>query len=381
MKTEKKVAQLYFELADVFMVAIRSDETVTDINKKGCEILGYTKEEILGRNWFEDFLPIAEVENMKRVFHGMLKGAMHHVHYEHSIVTKQSGERVINWHNVLSSDEMGNVIGSLSSGSDITEQRQAEKAIKAVEDSLQKTLDSMLEGCQIVDYDYRYKFVNESAAKQGRRTKQELMGRTMTEMYPGIEGTELFGHLKKVMTNRVHDQMQNEFTFPDGSKGWFELRIEPVPEGVMVLSIDITRHKQMEAELDKYRERLEQVVAERIAQFANTNQELKKEIDEHRKTEEGLLLRAMILDNAGAAIFLVNKKGDFVYANAAASKIYGYTNKEFLNMNLRHFLNAEDKHLIESRLKEVTEKGRLELKPSMCEKTGRKCLFRFGTPS
>ena len=44
--------------------------------------------------------------------------------------------------------------------------------------------------------------------------------------------------------------MDNEFTFADGSKAWFELHMEPVPEGVLILSIDITKNKSIEAELD-----------------------------------------------------------------------------------------------------------------------------------
>ena len=80
------------------------------------------------------------------------------------------------------------------------------------------------------------------------------------------------------------------------------------------------------------------------------------------------MLRAMILDNAREAIFLVNSKGDFAYANEAASKTYGYTRDEFLNMNLRQLLRQQDAHLIDSRLKEVFEKGQLELETIQVKK-------------
>jgi len=93
----------------------------------------------------------------------------------------------------------------------------------------------------------------------------------MMEMYPGIEKTEMFRHLKKCMIERVPYQMENEFIFPDGSKGWFELRIEPTHEGVLVLSMDITERKEIERELGMYRQRLEQVIAERTVECAQTN--------------------------------------------------------------------------------------------------------------
>jgi PAS domain S-box-containing protein len=353
--------QLYFDLADVFMVAVSRDELVIDVNKVGCKILGYAKVDVVGKNWFDNFLSEATRDNSKIVFHEMLKGSLTHVHSEQSIIARDGKQLVINWHNVLVKDEMGSFIGVLSSGADVTDRRRAEEAIKKTENRLQSTLDSMLEGCQIIDFDFRYVYLNDTAAKQARRRKEELLGQSMMEMFPGIDRTKMFSHLVNCMNSRVPHEMENEFTYPDRSKGWFETRIEPVPEGVLVFSIDITRRKEYAAELSRYQQRLEEVVAERASEFAKMNQRLTQEIDERRKTEEGLMLRAMILDNAREAIFLVNKNGDFVYANEAASRTYGYSRDEFLNMNLRGLLRPQEAPMIESRFKELIEKGQLEL--------------------
>ena len=53
METQNNFAQLFFDCADAFMIAIGSDEVVTDVNKKACEILGYSRDEIKGKNWFD----------------------------------------------------------------------------------------------------------------------------------------------------------------------------------------------------------------------------------------------------------------------------------------------------------------------------------------
>ena len=356
METQNNFAQLFFDCADAFMIAIGSDEVVTDVNKKACEILGYSRDEIKGKNWFDSFLSKAKREDARRFFHDMLSGTLRHVHSDYSVITKQGEERIFSFHNILVSDEKGNIIGMLSSGDDVTKLRRKEKALKEVENRLQISLDSMIEGCQIIDYDWRYVYVNEAVAKQGRKTKEELLGYPMMQVYPGIDRTEMFSHLRNCMTNRVPHQMDNEFTFPDGSKGWFELHIDPVPEGVLILSMDITKNKEIEAEINKYRYRLEEVVAQRTAECAKANEELTREIHEHQKMEEGLKLRATILDNAREAIFLVNTKGDFAYANEAASKAYGYSLDEFLNMNIRSLLQPQDVPSIESLLRNIVEK-------------------------
>ena len=364
------LAQTYFDSADVIMIAVNSDEMVIDVNKKGCAILGYRKPEILGKNWFDKFVPENSRKGARISFHEMLKGAPRHVHSEYPIVKKNREKVIINWHNVISLDKTGSPIGILGSGLDVTDQRKAEKATTEIENRLQTTLDSMIEGCQIIDRDWRYAYINESAAKQGRQTKKELLGHTMTEMYPGIQTTELFKILKDCMNRRVPNKMETEFTFPDGTKGWFELRIEPVPEGILILSTEITKRKELEEELNRYRLRLEQVVAERTAECAEVNAELTRELQEHQKVEEGLLLRATILDNAKEAIFLVNSKGGFVYANKAACTTYGYTRDEFLNLNLRQLLRPEEQHEAQLHLKEVLEKGQLETETIHVRKNG-----------
>jgi PAS domain S-box-containing protein len=126
-------------------------------------------------------------------------------------------------------------------------------------------LDNLLEGCQIIGYDYRYLYLNKSATLHGKRRREELLGRTMMEAYPGIEQTEMFDVLRECMEKRIPRRMENEFVYPDGTKAWFELSMQPVPEGVFILSIDITNLKRAEAELRQSLER-ERFIADLLEQ-------------------------------------------------------------------------------------------------------------------
>ncbi|MBM4429829.1 MAG: PAS domain S-box protein [Chloroflexi bacterium] len=112
------------------------------------------------------------------------------------------------------------------------------------EERYRRTLDNLLEGCQILSADWRYLYVNDAGARHGKRPKEELLGRTMMEMYPGIEHTAMFVELQRCLAQRTSHRMENEFTFPDGSKGQFDLYIQPVPEGVAVFSWDISEREQ-----------------------------------------------------------------------------------------------------------------------------------------
>ena len=107
----------------------------------------------------------------------------------------------------------------------------------------------MIEGCQILDFDWRYLYVNPAAEVHNQRRKEELLGRTYTESWPGIESTVVYDRIRRCLVERQAFRWQNEFEFPNGSRGWFELRIEPVPEGVLILSADVTERQQSESRL------------------------------------------------------------------------------------------------------------------------------------
>ncbi|MGH9255585.1 MAG: PAS domain S-box protein, partial [Vicinamibacterales bacterium] len=132
---------------------------------------------------------------------------------------------------------------------DATERTLAEAKLRESEERYRRTLDSMLEGCQIISNDWRYLYLNDAVVAQSRTTREELLGRTMGECYPGIEQTDVFAALQRCKQTRTPCRMVTEFTFPDGSAGWFDLSIQPVPEGIFVLSADITEHKRLERRL------------------------------------------------------------------------------------------------------------------------------------
>lgn len=128
-----------------------------------------------------------------------------------------------------------------------------EKSNKLQETAIafQKTLDSMMEGVQMHDCDWKYTYVNETLTKYSNTPKEELIGYTIIEKYPGIEHTELFHVLDDCMRNRIAKNYRTPFTFPNGRVSYFELNIQPIPDGLFILSIDITERIKAEEKILK----------------------------------------------------------------------------------------------------------------------------------
>jgi PAS domain S-box-containing protein len=151
----------------------------------------------------------------------------------------------------------------VGTGIDISERMAAEQALKQSEQRLRSSMDGILEGCQLLDFDWRYLYLNDAAATQNRRPNVELLGNRMQDCWPGIDQTRIFGHIRQCMEERIPFHEETEFTFPDGSTGWFDVRGQPVPEGVFILSIDVSERHKAETALRELNEGLERKVAER----------------------------------------------------------------------------------------------------------------------
>ncbi|MBK8236122.1 MAG: response regulator [Deltaproteobacteria bacterium] len=114
---------------------------------------------------------------------------------------------------------------------------------------LSRVLAHMREGFQVIDFDWRYRFVNDEVCRQGRKSREELIGQRMMDAYPGIELTPLFETLTRCMRERVGADFENEFVHADGSKGFFELRVQPVPMGISLLSMDVSARRSLQEQL------------------------------------------------------------------------------------------------------------------------------------
>lgn len=118
-----------------------------------------------------------------------------------------------------------------------------------------KIFDNMMEGIQVIDHEFRYVYLNKAAVRHGKYPLESLLGFTMMEKYPGIENTKLFTCIQSSLACQDTFTLHNTFEFPDGSLGYFMLRIEPIEGGVLIMSIDVTEQRKTEAALKRSEEK------------------------------------------------------------------------------------------------------------------------------
>ncbi len=121
---------------------------------------------------------------------------------------------------------------------------------------LARVFDQILESCQIIDFDYRYAYLNDAAVRSSKTSRDVLMGNKVVDCFPSIEKTPLWDAITFTMEQRTPHHIETDFTYPDGSIGYFDMSIQPVPEGVLIFTLDITRRKKAEIDLRDREEHL-----------------------------------------------------------------------------------------------------------------------------
>ncbi len=152
---QKKIAATLFEaerrwrslLENVRLVVVGLDSRgkVEYVNPYFLELVGYTKAEVIGKDWFETFLPPHQRNRGQNNFIELLEKEFYT--HNQNILTKSGEERVIAWNNTLLQDLQGYVIGTLSIGEDITErqviERMKDEFISVVSHELRTPLTSI----------------------------------------------------------------------------------------------------------------------------------------------------------------------------------------------------------------------------------------------
>jgi PAS domain S-box-containing protein len=175
--------QKFLDLAEMVFVSLGSDQKVNWINKKGCALLGFKEEEIIGKNWFDNFLPKKFRPEVKKVFDELMAGEIEFVEFhENPVLTQKGEERTFAWHNTILKDDTGRITGALSSGIDITERRQAEEKFKIEKAYLDQLFESAQEAIVITKNDGRIIRTNKEFLRLFGYSAGEVLGKNIDEL-------------------------------------------------------------------------------------------------------------------------------------------------------------------------------------------------------
>lgn len=302
IESESHYKTLFNNNHSVIVLINPDNARIEDANPAACEYYGCTHEQLCSKS-VHDFNMLDE-QTVDARLQGVKSEDQGHLFARHRLTNGDIRDVEI----YSSPIKIGNRTFIYSIIHDITEQKKTAEIISKSEERYRNTLDQMMEGCQIIDFNWNYVYLNRTAEKQNRKPNAELIGNRYMDIWPGIENTHVFKKIKEVLiSKRVPVRFENEFQFPDGSKGWFDLSIQPIEEGVFILSIDITERKNKEQQLFESEFRF-----------------------------------SKLYENGPFGMALVDAEFRFMKVNPAYTAIMGYSENELQKMTFKHITHPED---------------------------------------
>ncbi len=257
LQKERDQVQMYLDIAGVMLLVLDTDGTIVLINKKGCEILGYEEQELVGKNWFDLCLPQTIKQDLKGVLNRIVTGddAVNE-YYENAVLTKKGEERLIAFHNAVLFDRSSGTFGIFSSGEDITERKRAEEGLRESEEKLRTVFESLTDGVTVTDLNGKIIQLNQATVLlHSYDRKEELIGRSAFELIAEKDRPKAMHYLQETLRTGKSGTIEYVLLKKDGSEFEGDLRAALLKDddgnsvGFIAITNDITERKIAEKTL------------------------------------------------------------------------------------------------------------------------------------
>jgi PAS domain S-box-containing protein len=267
------------ETANVMIVALDADGDILVFNHAAEELTGYTKDELVGRNWFEVITPKDRYPEVWDEFNRLASNGLPQT-FENPILTKDGRERIVSWKNRDLRDA-GMFAGTISFGIDITDSKRAQIELLQSEIKYRTLHESMMDAFVMTDM--------QGHLIEFNRSYQEMLGYSLEELYQStyVDLTPEKWHAmeaeiveEQVLIRGFSDVYEKEYITKDRRIIPIEIRTyllkDEKEKATAMWSIirNISDRKKAEEVIMELNEGLEEKVEERTMQLIAANKEL-----------------------------------------------------------------------------------------------------------
>jgi len=227
---------------------------ITFVNDTLCKMLGYSREELVGKT-FEEFI---HPDDSKMVLEKFAEGIMYpdkEYHIEFRAICKD-GQTIWIYPSVSPIFHDVNLTSGMAICFDITERKQLEEALRKSEERYRTILEEIQDNYFETDFDGNFIFVNDSMSRTLGYSKEELIGMNYRTFAAKEDAEVIFRDFNRVFrSGETSKGLAYKFIDRKGNVGYNELSVSAIKDdtGKVVafrgISRDVTERKRMEREL------------------------------------------------------------------------------------------------------------------------------------
>ncbi|NMQ29081.1 PAS domain-containing sensor histidine kinase [Candidatus Accumulibacter phosphatis] len=254
-----QLLQRYLDAVPCIVVALDTRACIAMINRAGCALLGQPESALLGQPWFEHCLPQPSGKSVLLPCFLQLvsgEGQAQEALSEYPVVDADGQQRLMAWHTGMLTDAAGVIVGTLSSGEEISERKLAEVAIAESRNLLLKVIDTVPARVFWKDTDLRFLGCNRRFAEDaGMPSPDDLIGKDDYQMVWAEQADHYRADDREVMAAGAPRLFfEEQQTTASGETVW--LRTSKIPLinddnetfGVLGVYEDITECRRIEAD-------------------------------------------------------------------------------------------------------------------------------------
>jgi PAS domain S-box-containing protein len=273
VRASEEKYRLIYDNAGEGIYTYDRDMILTDVNRRGCEIMGYAREELVGRNALEvGILHPDDMEKALKNIERIVSGGERLVTDEYRFMTKDGRELTVEVTGAGLYDESGEFIGITNIGNDVTEQRRAQRYLEDREQRLRILTESITDIVAYVDNEGYYRYMSPSFSRVVGYEPSEVIGARIMDrlerVHPDDRGV-LAGSIDRMPPRTSNYSFRYRYRHADGRYVWLESVAGPLVGadgtlmGTVITSRDITERVKADEALResdrRYREMLDTV--------------------------------------------------------------------------------------------------------------------------